>query len=124
MINILLSKLPHTWLLDLDGTILRHNGHLGSGDVVLPGVKEFWLKIPHGDSIILLSAREEKYRVSTEAFLIDNDLRFDVLIMGLPKGERILINDKKPGGLQTAISLNVDRDQGTQGYSIFISDDI
>lgn len=122
MNNLLLSGLPHTWLFDLDGTLLKHNGHLGAGDVILPGVKEFWLKIPVDDSIILLSAREEKYRATTEAVLAEHELRFDVLIMGLPKGERILVNDKKPRGLATSISVNVERDAGLKGISIITSE--
>ena len=32
--------------------------------------------------------------------------------MGLPNGERILINDIKPEGLLTALCLNVERNLG------------
>ena len=34
--NITLSPLGHTWLLDLDGTIVKHNGYKEGGDVRLP----------------------------------------------------------------------------------------
>lgn len=38
--------------------------------------------------------------------------RYGHLLMGLPVGERIVINDTKPGGLETAVALNVPRDRG------------
>jgi len=44
--------------------------------------------------------------------LKDNDLRYDYAIFDLPLGERIVVNDPKPDGLQTAIAWNVERDQG------------
>ena len=35
-----LSKLPHTWILDLDGTIVKHNGYkLDGKDSLLEGAK-------------------------------------------------------------------------------------
>ena len=121
MRKIVLSQLSHTWLFDLDGTILLHNGHLNSGDVVLPGVQEFWRKIPSSDIIIILSARDEKYRPTTENFLKEKGLRFNNLIMSLPKGERLIFNDKKPKGLETAIAINVNRDDGLEDIFIDIS---
>ncbi|TDV16299.1 hypothetical protein [Paraburkholderia caballeronis] len=109
---ITLSQLAHTWLIDLDGTVTKHNSHIRDGDVLLPGVKAFWDRISLDDTIIILTAREEVFRAVTESFLQDSGLRFDRLIMGLPKGERILINDRKPQGLATAIAINIDRDIG------------
>jgi len=112
MIDLSLSSLPHTWIIDIDGTILKHNGHKGHGDELLAGVKEFWQRIPAGDTIILMSAREEFYAKGTLDFLRNNGLRYDQVIFGLPKGERILINDIKLSGLDTAFSINVMRDKG------------
>ena len=60
--DIRLSTLAHTWLIDLDGTVLAHNGHLGGQDDLLPGVKEFWQQIPAADTVVLLSARQEVHR--------------------------------------------------------------
>jgi len=110
--SLTLSSLDHTWLIDLDGTVLRHNGHLGTGDELLPDVHAFWQSIPDADTIILLSAREEKYRNSTLEFVTKSGLRFDHAIFSLPHGERVLINDVKPRGLKTAIAVNVARDAG------------
>ena len=36
---LVLSTLPKTWILDLDGTIVKHNGYKMDGvDTLLPGV--------------------------------------------------------------------------------------
>ena len=38
--QLILSTLPKTWIFDLDGTILKHNGYKIDGeDTLLPGVK-------------------------------------------------------------------------------------
>jgi len=47
---------------------------------------------------------------NTETFLLDNGIRFAHVIYNAPFGERILINDRKPSGLDTAIAVNTDRD--------------
>ena len=105
-----LSPLPKTWIFDVDGTLVEHNGHLNGGDVLLPGVKESFEKIPLSDKIILMTAREKEYEDSLQCFLINNGIRFDTILFGMPTGERILINDRKPSGLVTAIAVNKDRD--------------
>lgn len=110
--DIRLSTLAHTWLIDVDGTVLAHNGHLLEGDRLLPGVQEFWQRIPVGDVVILLSARKESERTTTLALIEAHGLRYDQAIFGLPTGERILINDSKPGGLVTALAVAVGRDAG------------
>jgi hypothetical protein len=124
MNSLILSRLSHTWLIDVDGTILRHNGHLLSGDELLPGVKAFWESIPCGDVVVLLSARTEEERASTLDFMQKHQLRVDYAIFGLPKGERVLINDAKPKGMKTAMALNVPRDQGLSSVRIDLSDSI
>lgn len=113
MIPFSLSEnLGHTWFIDLDGTILKHNGYLNDNDELLPGVKELWDAIPAGDYIIITTGRSEDYQASSLTFLKNNGLRYNHAIFGLPLGERIVVNDPKPGGLQTAIAWNVERDRG------------
>ena len=113
MIPFSLSEnLGHTWFIDLDGTILKHNGYLTNNDELLPGVKELWDSIPIGDYIIITTGRSEEYKESSLKILKDNGLRYNHAIFDLPLGERIIVNDPKPGGLQTAIAWNVARDQG------------
>lgn len=106
------NNLNHTWFIDLDGTILKHNGYLVGEDSLLPGVKELWASIPKEDYIIITTGREERYKESSLKILIDNGLRYDHAIFGLPLGERIVVNDLKPEGLQTAIAWNIERNKG------------
>ena len=112
MKEIKLSNLRHLWLIDIDGTIVKHNSHLIPEQALLPGVIDFWQKIPPEDIIILLTARSEKYSSKTEEFLAANNIRYDIVLYNMPTGERILINDIKPRGLITAKALNVARDEG------------
>lgn len=101
-----------TWLIDFDGTIVKHNGHLGSGDELLPGVKEFWERIPKGDVVVIMTARSKTFRSISISFLRSHGLRFDYYLDDLPKGERVLLNDAKPDGTKTAFSVNLVRDRG------------
>lgn len=112
MTKIILSELSHTWLIDVDGTLFKHNGHKNGEDELLLGVREFWEKIPDSDVIILMSARNKQYKTSTIKALRRFGLRFDHILFDLPTGERILINDRKPSGLVTAVAINTDRDSG------------
>lgn len=106
-----LSPLGHTWILDLDGTIVKHNGYIIDGfDTFLEGAEEFLRGIPESDMIIFLTSRTNNERELTERFLKDKKIRYDKIIFNVPYGERILINDIKPSGLKTAISVNANRD--------------
>jgi hypothetical protein len=124
-LSISLSTLDHCWFIDIDGTIFFHNGYMHeNGDVLLPGVIEFWSLIPINDMIILMTARSKDLEEITKNGLDKFGLRYDQILFGLPKGERILINDKKPSGLKTAIGLNLDRDLGFESLNIIIHDNI
>lgn len=112
---MILSTLPKTWLLDLDGTIVKHNGYkLDGRDSFLPGAEEFLKSISPDDMIIFVTSRTEEYRELTERFLQENGIRYDHLICGAPYGERILINDRKPSGLEMAYCYSKDRDAGVE----------
>lgn len=109
--ELVLSTLGHTWLLDLDGTIVKHNGYkLDGKDSALEGALDFLHSIPEKDFIIFITSREEKFKNITENFLRENHIRYDKIIFGLPYGERILINDKKPSGLEMSVAVNTTRD--------------
>jgi|TARA_B100001013_G_C24265389_1_gene306644 23S rRNA G2445 N2-methylase RlmL len=110
----LTKNLSHTWFIDIDGTILKHNGYLiDKKDTILKGVKKFFKKIPKKDKIILITSRKKNILKKTLLFLKKNNIRFDQVIFDLPYGERILINDIKPkNNLKTAISINVKRNEG------------
>jgi ribonucleotide monophosphatase NagD (HAD superfamily) len=109
--KIVLSSLNKTWVLDIDGTIVKHNGYLLDGqDTLLPGAKEFLDTLPTDDMIIFLTSRKKEQAELTEKFLDMHRIRYDTIIYEVPYGERILINDKKPSGLETAIAVNTERD--------------
>lgn len=121
MKKIKISKnLNHTWLIDLDGTIVKHNHYLlNNKDLLLSGARSFLKKIPKNDVIIFLTSRKNKFKKMTFDFLSKNKIRYNSIIFDLPYGERILINDIKPkNNLKTAISINLKRDFGLSKYKI------
>lgn len=109
--KMILSTLPKTWIFDLDGTLLKHNGYkLDGKDTVLSGAKEYLEGLPDEDRVIILTSRTEEYREETLHFLAENGIRYDGILFGMPMGERILVNDRKPSGLDMAVAVNLDRD--------------
>ena len=119
-----LSNLPKTWLIDIDGTIFPHNNYLtdkkGKFEKPIDNVVRFIKKIPKEDFIVLLSARKKKYTHYTTKHLKKYGIRFNLLIMDLPSGERILINDIKPSGLKTAYAINIKRNIWPQKLKIWL----
>jgi len=111
MTTLRLSNLPKTWLVDLDGTIVKHNGYKEGGDKLLEGVKDFFENISEQDVVIILTSREAKYKDETIDFLKANKIRFDHIIFDLPYGEMALINDMKESGMLTAYAINEKRDE-------------
>jgi FMN phosphatase YigB (HAD superfamily) len=116
-----LSPLGKTWIFDLDGVLAPHNGHLTGADRLLPGVAEFFAKIAPGDMTVLVSSRDVSMRETSLAFLAAAGIRIDHAIFGVPHGERILFNDRKPSGLATAHAVNLNRDEGL-GSVGFVND--
>lgn len=108
--DLILSSMPKTWIFDLDGTLVKHNGYKDSNDSLLPGVKEFLDDLPELDSIIILTARKNEFKDITLSFLKKNKIRYNHIIFDMPMGERILINDIKLSGLNTAYAVNLKRD--------------
>lgn len=109
---------PKTIFCDIDGTLIKHQGdvikNLKSSAEILPNaiesIKE-WEKLNY--KIILTTGRKESSRERTEAQLASLGIMYDQLIMGITNGERILINDKKPVGINnTARAVNVVRNAG------------
>lgn len=111
MTKLEFSPLSKTWILDIDGTLVKHNGYLIDGhDTLLDGVKEFFKKLSSDDKVVLLTARKEEYLPALKDFLAKNNIRYDVLLTDMPMGERILVNDRKPSGLDMAFAVNKNRD--------------
>lgn len=117
--KLILSQLGHTWILDLDGTIVKHNGYKIDGhDSFLDGAEYFLNNIPDEDMIIFLTSRTEDLRKDTENFLRKNNIRYNYIIFGAPYGERILVNDDKPSGLKMSLAVNNKRDKLSIAYEI------
>lgn len=111
--TIVLSELPHTWLIDIDGTLAVHNGYKDLGeDMLLETSLAFLREIPEQDVVVFLTSRTEESRKLTETFLQQHRIQYDYILYGLPIGERILINDSKPSGLDMAYAINIERNQG------------
>ena len=106
-----------TILMDIDGTIFHHKDNLyhmvkdvpilldGTIEKILEWrVKEYY--------IVLTTARPEGCRSATEEQLKNAGVFYDQLVMGLPAGPRVLINDMKPDGTITAEGVNLVRNEG------------
>lgn len=110
--------------LDIDGCLLKHHG--GSSSTIndhpmeiLPGIRkklDEWEV--NGCQIIITTGRKESYRKFTEDQLFRAGVAYDQLVMGLGKGERIVINDRKADGTQTARAIMVDRNEGIGGIEL------
>lgn len=105
------SPLAKTWILDVDGTLVKHNGYKIDGyDTLLDGVREFFETLNPDDKVVLLTARKEEYLPALKDFLAKNNIRYDFLLTDMPMGERILVNDRKPSGLDMSFAINKNRD--------------
>ena len=106
-----MSALPKTWVFDLDGTLVEHNGYKKYGkDIWLDGAREFLLSLPKDDMLIIVTSRTREYAHMTEEFLNKSGIHCTHIIYGAPYGERILINDAKPSGLCMAYAVGKARD--------------
>lgn len=109
--RIRVSSLGKTWILDLDGTIVKHNGYKIDGkDTLLEGAAVFFKQIAEEDKVIFLTSRSKELAELTEKFLALHGIRYDAILYEMPYGERILVNDRKPSGLDMAIAVNTERD--------------
>lgn len=108
---------PKTLFVDIDGVLLEHNAVAKRAITlpkVLPGVLD---KIDEWDrkgyNIILTSGRRESERALTEEQLQSFGIIYNQLVMGIGGGQRVLINDFKPGSTEsTAIAVCVERNKG------------
>lgn len=115
-----------TIFCDIDGTIFKHKGDIYKNILeppeILNGVIDKfkdWDK--NNYKIILTTGRKESYRQQTIEQLKLVGINYDELIMGLPNGDRILINDKKELGIDyTAYAYNLIRNEGMNNINFNI----
>lgn len=113
-----------TIFCDIDGCILKHQegmtNILLNPCQVLPGVKEKFREWDaSGYKIIITTGRRESSREFTENQLRSVGLFWDHLIMGCNRGERIIINDFKPGNeTPTARSICIKRNEGLDKVNV------
>lgn len=109
-----------TILIDIDGVLFRQDNFWPDIEKInqpLPGAKEKLTEWHmRGYRIVLLTARPEPRRQLTVRQLDEAHFLYDHLIMGLPTGQRVLINDFKPeqADLEMAIAINLIRDEGME----------
>lgn len=127
---------PETFFLDIDGTVLKHQGNNsnvllrastsvrdivnGPGEELLPGVKEKldeWHS--RGCKVFFTTGRPECMREFTEDQLARFGITYTGLIMDAGCGVRVLVNDLKPSHKgKTAKAVNVERNVGLGGVKI------
>ncbi len=123
MYKFTMDKRPKTIFCDIDGTLIQHIGNLTDAllgnQKVLEGTIEtlnIWER--KGYRIILTTGRKESMRQVTEKLLSDLGIFYDLLIMGIGGGDRIIINDKKPDSDDnTCMAYNLIRNQGIKDLS-------
>ena len=120
----MIDNRPKTIFCDIDGTLIQHriptkNTTTLEMPDLLPGTVE---KLSEWDmkgyNIILTTGRRESMRKATEEQLAKLGIFYDRLIMGIGGGERIVINDNKPDGRQTAFAINIERNKGIKDINI------
>ena len=115
---------PKTIFCDIDGTLVTHNlptrntsplKTLCALEGTVEKLSEWDAK---GYNIILTTGRRESMRKATEEQLAELGIFYDHLIMGIGGGDRIVINDCKPDGRQTAFAFNLERNEGIKDINI------
>jgi len=115
---------PKTIFCDIDGTLVEHTGDIIKNykddstilKNVIHTIKQ-WDKLNY--KIILTTGRKESTRYHTESQLKSLGIVYDQLLMGLPNGDRVLINDRKINGIRnTAYAVNLVRNSGLENLDL------
>ena len=112
-----------TVFCDIDGTLLKHSNHSDCDfdkTEMCTGYQKLARWRQEGHKIILTTARSEKYREETDAFLNFLGIKYDEMVMGLPAGPRVIINDRKPSKkfTRSAKAMEISRDQGIEHLNL------
>ena len=113
-----------TIFCDLDGCVFKHYGDLdgvmSNECQLLPGVKDAFKQWGHrGHTIVITTGRPGSMRKMTEKRMRKAGLFWHHLIMDLPRGPRVVINDTKPERiLNMADCVNLERNKGMENVDI------
>ena len=124
MTNVTNVDEQKTLFCDIDGVLLKHHGSLEklikNPPEVLVGVKEILQQWCLKDyKIVLTTGRKKSMRKLTERQLEECGIFYSELIMECNRGDRVVINDRKPDSTKnTAVAVNLDRNKGMEGLEI------
>ena len=112
-----------TIFCDIDGVLIRHKNHSTSeskDNEFLSGISTLRKLSKQNHRVILTTARSKKFKPSLESLLTENKVPYDEIVMGLPSGPRILINDRKPKKpfSRQSNSFEVFRNEGLSSLSL------
>lgn len=109
-----------TVFCDIDGTLITNTSlqlhpKNGTGQPLLNNIHQLQQLHSSGNTVIVLTtSRPERYRLETIAELSKHNIPFDHLIMSLPHGKRIIVNDYAASNPYPACeSINIPRDSDT-----------
>ena len=117
-------NMKKTLFIDIDGTLIVHKGVLSTAILeemeILPGVLDKLNEWDgNGYKIILTTGRKESMRKITEEGLLKIGIFYDQLVMGLNRGERVVINDIKPNNdMIVASAIQINRNEGLLNIKI------
>jgi len=107
----------NTIFCDIDGTIFKYRKfetYTETEPEVIKSTLEYLKEQSSlGHMIVLTTARPQYMLTHTIKELIEADVPYDNLIMGIERGVRYLINDVDPqNGQERAVAINLVRDKG------------
>ena len=105
-----------TIFCDIDGTLFvyrKFDTMLSTPAQLINSTAEY-IRESHnqGNHIVFTTARPETLRNFTILELLNNDIPYDQIVMGIGRGTRILINDNEFEGENRAIAYSLKRDEG------------
>lgn len=106
-----------TIFIDIDGTLIKHQGSLekciyGPVETIQYTEEKIQDWMLAGHRVIITTARPESTRKQTIKTLEECRIMYDMLIMGLPHGPRVVINDAKPNIGEMAVGITIKRNSG------------
>jgi len=105
----------YTVFCDLDGTLVTNTSHLippfiGEGKPLENNIQSLKRIKENNGFIIITTSRPEEYREITLSEMEKYEIPFDLLIMGLPHSQRLLINDfAKSNPYPSCSAINIAR---------------